>query len=618
MPPLQARGGGFSALPIPPQVMDLMEEAMESPASALAALLATALALRLAWYLLVGGGGVGNVPELSVPLEGNENEKSCSLEGPSFPDMPLSIPSRPGFIQCYDPSTCKRLGEVKAMSSADVEEVVRRSRVAQREWCKTSFGERRRVLQCIQKYVLTHQDEIVRICARDSGKPMVDAMLGEVLTTVEKNRCMMAEGEGWLKRQYRPVGPLMVHKTAYVEYHPLGVLGVIAPWNYPFHNVLNHVASGIFSGNAVVTKVSEYTSWSSRYFGAIISAALSACGHNPDLCAIVTGFGEVGAALVACDGVDKIIFTGSPEVGKKVMAGAAPHLKPVVLELGGKDPFVVCDDAKVAEIMPMAMRGVFQNCGQNCCGIERMFVYESVYEELLDTALREVKKLRQGPPLGEKAVDCGAMVMPGQLKIIQDLVDDAVAKGARLLTGGKRNASLPDGLFYEPTILADITADMEISRKEVFGPVMCVMKVPGNSDSAAIAMVNDSRFGLGSSVFSGSRERAARLGRALTCGMTTINDFGTVYLVQALPFGGVKDSGFGRFAGPEGLRACCLEKSVVEDRISFIKTTIPSLLQYPIAPSGLPFTQCMVSLVYGPSFGARLRALVGMVRAGLS
>jgi len=242
------------------------------------------------------------------------------------------------------------------------------------------------------------------------------------MTTCEKIRCINSEGEKWLEKSYRTTGPMMVHKSAYVEYVPLGVLGVIAPWNYPFHNMLNHVISGLFSGNAVVSKVSEHTSWSSGYFTRIVRAALEANGHNPDVVQTITGFGEAGAALVAHPDVDKIIFTGSPAVGKLVMAGAAPHLKPVILELGGKDPMVFTEDVKVEEVIPWAMRGCYQNCGQNCCGVERLFVYEGVYEEFLDVAERKVKALRQGVPLkcgGEEGeVDCGAMVMDGQIGTI--------------------------------------------------------------------------------------------------------------------------------------------------------------------------------------------------------
>ena len=177
------------------------------------------------------------------------------------------------------------------------------------------------------------------------------------MTTCEKIRCINSLGELWLQKSYRPTGPMMVHKTAYVEYVPLGVLGVIAPWNYPFHNLMNHVISGLFAGNAVVCKVSEYTSWSAAYFAQIVHATLKVNGHDPNLVQVITGFGDAGAALVQCPLVDKIIFTGSPGVGRRVMEGASKVLQPVILELGGKDPMVFCEDVKIKVCAVRAKEG---------------------------------------------------------------------------------------------------------------------------------------------------------------------------------------------------------------------------------------------------------------------
>jgi len=555
------------------------------------------------------------IPTIEVPLE--MYEQDCNMTGPSHPEMKLKDPKRPGFVQCYDPSTLQHLGEMEAMTPARVHEVVAKARAAQAGWAKTSWRERRRVLNTIQKYILAHQEDICRVAARDSGKPKLDALLGEVLTTCEKIRCVNAHGEQWLRPDKRPSGPLMMHKNAYVEYQPLGVLGVIAPWNYPFHNMLNHVVSGVFAGNGVVSKVSEYTCWSSRYFTEIVRQAFIACGHNPDLVQTVTGFGEAGAALVA-SGVDKIIFTGSPEVGRKVMEGAAPHLKPVILELGGKDPLVVCEDADLGAVLPFALRGVYQNCGQNCCGVERVYVYEGLYDEFVDKAARLAGALRQGPPLGGDPVDCGAMVMPAQLDIVQRLVDDAIAKGARCLVGGSRNQDLPQGNFYRPTVLADVTHEMLIAQEEVFGPVMCILKVPNNSDEAALALVNDCKYGLGSSVFSRSQPRAERLVRRIRAGMGCANDFASNYLIQALPFGGVKDSGFDRFAGPEGLRACCLQRATVVDKLSFFRTTIPKPLQYPIAPAGLDFGKGMIGIMYSFKLSEKIASVFKLLKASMA
>jgi len=304
-----------------------------------------------------------------------------------------------------------------------------------------------------------------------------------------------------------------------------------------------------------------------------------------------------------------------------VMEGCAGSLKPCVLELGGKDPMVFCEDVTIESVIPWAMRGCFQNCGQNCCGVERLFVYSSILSQFLDTIVPRVKALRQGNPLANGGcdgnVDCGSMVMDGQMDLIQALVDDAVFKGATLHCGGKRNTALVDGQFYEPTVISGITGDMRISQEEVFGPIMCISTVPNDSDDEAIQLINNCSFGLGSSVYSASQTRGMKLGRAIRCGMFTVNDFGVNYLIQSLPFGGVKDSGFGRFAGPEGLRACCLERSVVEDRIWGVRTSIPPAISYPIEVGrALPFAMGLLKMFYCEGILDKLRGIVALIKYG--
>jgi len=559
-----------------------------------------------------GWWGQGAVRPIEVAL--TEAEKSQELMVGKEVSEEMAIrddKASPGQVRCYDPATGCLLGTVAAMTAAEVDEAAGRARRAQEAWRETSFEARRRVLRVLLRYVVEHQEEICVVNARDSGKPRVDALLGEIMTTCEKISYVVKHGEAALAREYRPTSLMTCYKDAFVEYHPLGVIGVIAPWNYPFHNMYNHIASGIFAGNAVVVKVSEYTSWSAAYYLRVVRAALEAEGHDPDLVQVITGFGEAGAALVASPDVDKVLFTGSPGVGKLVMRGASAHLKPVVLELGGKDPMVVCEDANVDAIVPIACRGVYQNSGQNCCGIERVILYDRVHDEFVEKVVRVVSQLRQGPPLGPQPVDVGAMVTPQQLDIIQDLVDDAVAKGATVRVGGRRNTAHGPGLFYEPTVLVGVTSEMRIAQEEVFGPVMAIFRV--TDDDHALRVVNDCDFGLGACVFCKSDARGERLGQRIRSGMTCINDFATNYLVQSLPFGGIKHSGFDRFAGPEGLRALCLQKSVVLDKVPFIRTTIPGILQYPIKPRGFEFGQALVRLIYGSSLSQRLASIFSVI-----
>eukprot|EP00514_Thraustochytrium_sp_LLF1b_P010360 CAMPEP_0184553212 /NCGR_PEP_ID=MMETSP0199_2-20130426/31311_1 /TAXON_ID=1112570 /ORGANISM="Thraustochytrium sp., Strain LLF1b" /LENGTH=599 /DNA_ID=CAMNT_0026948901 /DNA_START=170 /DNA_END=1969 /DNA_ORIENTATION=- len=552
--------------------------------------------------------------EVEVPL--HPFEQKDVIDAPVKESMELVLPDRPGKLQCYDPCTMQHLGEVEMMTKSRVDEVVAKARSAQKQWATSTFGERRAVLRAIQDYYLRHAEDICRVCCRDTGKTLLGAMLGEITPTCEKIRWMIQNGEAILKPEYRGGGGLMtIHKSARVEYEPLGVLGVLAPFNYVGHNLLNHIVSGIFSGNGVVCKVSEFTSWSADYLLRPVRQALENAGYSGELVQIVTGMAEAGAALTE-SAVDKVIFTGSDRVGRLVMQGAAKRLTPVVLELGGKDPFIVCDDVDLGSVMPTALRGVFQNCGQNCIGIERIFVHESLHDRFVEMAFEKVSQMRQGVPLVEASkggvVDVGAMTMPTALDAIQALVDDAVCLGAKLVIGGKRNAALAPGQFYMPTILTGITSKMRIAQEEVFGPVMAIRSWRTEED--LIEAVNDCNYALGSSIFSRDTKRANRIAKKVRAGMANINDFGINYLCQSLPFGGRGCSGFDKFAGPEGLRACCLVKAVTDDKFPGVHTSLPGPFQYPTSVDSHVVAKHLLGLAYNPAWAARLSALIRMLK----
>lgn len=386
-------------------------------------------------------------------------------------------------------------------------------------------------------------------------------------------------------------------------------VGAIVPWNYPFHNIFNPLTAAVFAGNSIVIKVSEHGSWSAKYYGAIIQEALEAAGAPRDLVQIVTGYGEAGSALVT-SGLGKLIFVGSTAVGRKVMEAAAGTLTPVVLELGGKDAFIVCDDADLNQVVPTALRGAFQSCGQNCAGAERFIVHEALYEAFVERCAALTSALRQGPPLGDAPVDCGAMCMPGAAQRMQQLVDDAVAKGAKVLAGGVLPAG--PGQFYPPTMLVGVTRDMAVWTEEVFGPLLAVVRC--SSDDEAVDLANDCPFGLSSSVFTRSKARARAIGVRLEAGMTSLNDFTATYMSQSLPFGGVKASGFDRFAGVEGLRGLTVAKAVAEDTL-FFKTQLPPLLQYPVGGPAFDFVSGLVRMFYSPSCLAQAAGVGQVLRA---
>lgn len=515
-------------------------------------------------------------------------------------------------VQCYEPATMKYLGFFPALTPLEVKERVAQSRKAQKIWAKSSFKQRRQFLRILLKYIIEHQELICEISSRDTGKTMVDASLGEIMTTCEKITWLLSEGERWLNPEYRSSGRSMLHKKSKVEFYPLGVIGAIVSWNYPFHNIFNPMLAAVFSGNGVVIKVSEHASWSGCFYFRIIQAALAAVGAPENLVDIITGFAETGEALVSS--VDKLIFVGSPGVGKVIMQTAAELLTPVTLELGGKDAFIVCEDVDVPHVAQIAVRASLQSSGQNCAGAERFYVHKDIYSSFVAQIVKIVKSVSAGPPLAGK-YDMGAICMQEHAEKLQSLVNDALDKGAVIAGRGSFGNLVEDAVdqFFPPTVLVDVNHTMKLMQEEAFGPIIPIMRF--SSDEEAISLANDSKYGLGCAVFSGSQRRAKEIASKIHCGVAAINDFASTYMCQSLPFGGVKHSGFGRFAGVEGLRACCLIKSVVEDRWwPFIKTKIPKPIQYPIAENGFEFQQLLVETLYGLNVWDRLQALIKVLK----
>lgn len=577
--------------------------AQAQDSSTLAALAGGALAV----YVAVGVLTAQRVPRVDVSLT---PEEKTGVPGKKWTP---GTPFPKDRIPCYDPGSLDVLGpDMPAMTAGEVRDRIERARAAQKVWAKSGWPQRRLLLKIIQRFILENQDVICQVSARDSGKPLVDAAFGEILVTLEKIKWLLRDGERWLKPEKRSAGLMMFYKRATVEYHPVGVMGAIVPWNYPFHNVFNPLLANLFAGNALVVKVSEYASWSSNYYGRAIAACLEAAGAPADLVQIVTGYAEAGNAVVT-GGCGKVVFVGSTGVGRAVMRAAAETLTPVVLELGGKDPFIVLEDANLTQCVPMALRGAFQSCGQNCAGAERFYVHEKIHDAFVGKVMEAASKLRQGWALSP-GVDCGAMCMPNQAAYVQSLVDDAVAKGATVKCGGVLHPDPSAGQFYPPTVLVGVTHGMRIMREEVFGPVLAVVKIA--SDEEAVRLANDCDFGLGSNVF-GSKARALRVGSQLEAGMTTVNDFCATYMAQSLPFGGVKESGFDRFAGVEGLRGCCHVKSVVVDGIPFIRTDIPPPLQYPVQHGAFAFCKALCHMFFGMGLREQVMGLVMLAKTFL-
>lgn len=520
-------------------------------------------------------------------------------------DAARRIDAEPHCIQCYSPATREFLGTVSIDTPAAVRQKIERAKAAQRAWAEVPLKQRARVLHRFADRLIEDADILVDIIVKDSGKTRENALMGEVWPVCDKLRWHAKKGPKFLRPE-RVASGTLVHKRARIEYKPMGVIGAILPWNYPFQNLLNPVIPALLAGNAVVLKPSEWVAWSSEQIVDWMREILQAEGHSPELIQVAQGFGETGKAVIE-QGVDKILFIGSGGNGQRVLETAAQHLVPVVLELGGKDPLIVCEDADLQHAVDSSMSGIFINCGQNCVAAERILVHQNIVEEFERRAKARVDSFRQGRSTPDNTVEVGAMITPLQLDHVEDIVQSAIDEGARLVAGGTR-VHADEGDFYAPTILADVRPDMRIMNEEIFGPVMVI--APVKNDEEAIEIANGTPFGLGASVFSKSRSRARAITQRLEAGMVTTNDFGGMsYMAQGLPFGGVKQSGFGQMNGREGLRSFTVPRAILEDRFPF---SVPAKA-LPVQDGSYDTQRTAVRLVYSRSIGQKLKALFQLI-----
>ncbi|KAH9874912.1 hypothetical protein J1614_004400 [Plenodomus biglobosus] len=552
------------------------------------------------------------------PAQAEAGWKGEVLEKPSIKVSGSSV------IQCYAPATGQALGRINPSTAAGIDRAIAKAEEAQQTWAQTSFVQRRRVLKTMLKFILENQEVIARVACLDSGKTMVDASLGEILVTVEKLRWTIKHGEQSLRPETRATNMLMMYKWNEVVWEPLGVVAACVSWNYPFHNLINPVISSIFAGNAIIVKGSEATAWSSAYFASIATRALEACGHSPDIVQSVVCWPDVADHLTSHPSISHVTFIGSRPVAHHVAASAAKALTPVCVELGGKDPAVVLDDLSNSDFKRVAsilMRGTFQSAGQNCIGIERVIALPKIYERLIEYLTPKIRALQPGSVLNtdtETPIDIGASISDASFSKLEALIEDAVKNGARLLAGGKRylHPAYPSGHYFTPTFIADVTPSMAIAQTELFAPVFLLMRA--ESVNEAISIANSTPYALGASVYGSSNRDLELVARNVHAGMVAINDFAVFYMVQ-LPFGGTKGSGYGRFAGKEGLRSVCNQKSITRDRWSWagIKTAIPPPMDIPLQGRGAgekawAMAQGIVWLGYGDLRG-KIRGLRGVL-----
>jgi acyl-CoA reductase-like NAD-dependent aldehyde dehydrogenase len=503
-----------------------------------------------------------------------------------------------GQLTTINPATLEVLGTVPEHGEAEVRQAVQRARAAFRAWSTRSFAERREDMLAVRDHLLDRADDVVNAITAETGKTRFDALMIEVLVTADLIGHYARHGERILRPERVSAGTFAPLKRGRIEYEPLGVVAVISPWNYPFALTMTPVVTALFAGNTVVLKPSEVT----PLVGVLVGELFANGASQPDLVQVVTGGGATGNHLVRA-GVQKVCFTGSVATGKKVMAAASETLTPVLLELGGKDPMIVLDDADVERAARGAVWGAFANSGQTCIAVERVYVHERIYDTFVSKVVERTKQLRQGHDREGDAVDVGSMTFPPQVDTVERHLADAVAKGARVLTGGARRDDL-GGLFFEPTVIVDVDHSMELMREETFGPVLPIVKVADEQE--ALRLANDSPYGLNSSVWTATPERARRVADALDAGSVCVNDCLVNYGVASLPFGGVKDSGIGRAHGAAGLREMSRTKAVLEDRFSMRR----EVQWYPVPRWGHAAARRALKVLYRRGLRNKLRGLL--------
>ena len=499
-------------------------------------------------------------------------------------------PADPRIIS-INPATGEPLGEVPDQGAAEVRAAVDAARAAQREWGARPVAERARRVARFAEVLMERAEEVIDLLVREGGKTRLEALGMEVVVVADLVRYFAKHAEAMLAPEPIPLH-LMKHRASYLHFVPRGVIGVIAPWNFPFSIPLGEVMMSLIAGNGVVLKPSEVTPLIALKARELYLAA----ELPPDLFQVVTGRGATGAALIDA-GIDHCVFTGSVATGKRVAAACGERLIPCTLELGGKAPAVVCADADLDRAAQAIAWGGFANSGQVCASVERVYAVDAVHDALVARVAELARGLRQGDASSGAEVDVGAMAWEQQVVTVERLVASAVAAGARVEAGGARGPG--PGQFFQPTVLSGCRQDMDVMQKEIFGPVIPIMRVADEDE--AVRLANDSHLGLLAYVFTRDRERGKRLAERIAAGTVMVNDVLATYACPETPWGGVKQSGIGRTHSVLGLRDLCETRHVNHDRLAMPR----EVWWYPYKPGTFRALLRGAKLLFGKRFWQR-------------
>ncbi|MCB9437235.1 MAG: aldehyde dehydrogenase family protein [Anaerolineales bacterium] len=495
------------------------------------------------------------------------------------------------IIISTNPATQTPIAEVPCATPDQIEAAMQKARTAQPAWAARPIEERANLLRDIQHQLYHHRQEVVDMVVKEQGKSAHEALLVEVLTSLEILGYFRKTAPKVLKPR-RVFAHVLLHRRHVIQHEPHGVVLVISPWNFPVYLSIPPIAAALVAGNTVIFKPSEYATQTS----ALVSKLIHDAGIPADVFQTINGYGDVGAALIEAH-PDKICFTGSERVGRKIATTAGEKLIPVTLELGGKDAALVMDDAQIDRAARDILWAGTVSAGQACASIERVYVMRSVADQLIDKMQHYMDAFIRTGPGTLSTTTYGAITTPFQFKIIQDQLDEAKQSGVQVFEG----KHVAEGQFCAPTLVIDPADELKVMREETFGPVIAIQRV--DSEAEAIARANNNAYGLTASIWTSNRERGLRIAKQLHVGSVSINDHIMSSQTPEMPWGGVKASGYGRTRGHEGLLEMTVTKSV-----SYERFPLPfNPLSYPYTSFKRAFLRRFINIRFGPSWRDKIK-----------
>lgn len=502
------------------------------------------------------------------------------------------------YFVSINPATLEVIGEVRILDTEEINQKVEMAENAFASWSSLSIEERTSYLNALKDQIIKHFDDITSIISKEMGKPRIEAGIAEIMVVVDLIDYFVKRAPKLLADELIPLHIAKIIKSSKINYRPYGPVVVISPWNYPFAIPMGSIVMALLAGNTVIFKPAS----DAILIGKKIEELLNAVNLPDGVFNFIAAPGSAISNSLIGPKIRKIVFTGSVQVGKQVMETASKYLIPVVLELGGKDPMIVCKDANIELAANGAVWGAFTNAGQVCASVERVYVMKEIADEFIDKVVSKTKALRIGMDT-DFNIDIGPMVNEGQLHIVEEHVEDAKLKGAKILTGGERIKELK-GFFFPPTVLTNVNHSMKCMTEETFGPLLPIMVV--NNEKEAIELANDTVYGLTASVWTKDREKGEEIARQINAGTVTINEHAYTYGLPETPWGGIKDSGMGRTHSKIGLLEMVVPYHINVDHLPVSMNNRPWAFPYSIEK--YEWFKSLISL-FGTGIGLKLKNL---------